>query len=169
MRPLCRSLVWQLKHGACSDMIPLTKRTGCLLADTGYPTKKHQHMNERFHFTTRLCLYRAGGNSVSGQFRGGGGNFVRGKFRHTSNFGAGPSDTVNIDTASNLWFLVDNPSCETSAGPNFEQHQIIRDENKRARPPEDAQRARSAPNCTIKFRGKNFGTKLKNETKKRKP
>ena len=64
------------------------------------------------------------GNSSEENF--GGENFVRGNFRHTSSFGAGPSDTGNFDTPS-LWFLVDNRLCETLVGPNFEQYQLIRD------------------------------------------
>ena len=44
-----------------------------------------------------------------------GDSFVRRKFLHTSNFGAGPSDMGNFDTP-NLWSLVDKWLCETLAG-----------------------------------------------------
>ena len=54
---------------------------------------------------------------------------MRGKFRRTSSFGAGPSDTGNFNTP-NPWFLVDNQLCETLVGPNFEQSHLIRDEKK---------------------------------------
>ena len=40
--------------------------------------------------------YRAGENFGWGQLWGG--NFVRGKFRHTSSFGAGPSDAITLNT-----------------------------------------------------------------------
>ena len=54
---------------------------------------------------------------------------MRGKFRHTSNFGAGSPDTGNFNSP-NPWFLVDNQSCETLADPNLEQYQFIRDKQK---------------------------------------
>ena len=65
-----------------------------------------------------LCTLCGGGGISSGD-KVTGENFDRGKFRHTSNFGARPSDKGNFDTP-NPWFLVDNQLCETLAGPNFE-------------------------------------------------
>ena len=57
--------------------------------------------------------------------RGGGGgggsdgdNFVRGPFWHTSNFGAGPSDTGNSNTP-NPQSLADNQLCEILVDLNF--------------------------------------------------
>ena len=67
-------------------------------------------------------------------------NCERGKLRHTSNFGAGPSDTGGENFVRgkfrhtpNPWFLVDNQLCATLAGPDFEHHQLNRGQ-KRARP-----------------------------------
>ena len=62
-------------------------------------------------------------------------NFARGKLCHTSNFGAGPSDTGgdilvrgNFHHTPNPWFLVDNHLCATLASPKFEHNQLNRDQ-----------------------------------------
>ena len=73
-----------------------------------------------------------GGGGFSGGDSSGGENFIWGKFRHTSSFGAGPSDAGNFDTP-NPWCLVDNQLCETLVCPNFEQYQLIRDKKTGAR------------------------------------
>ena len=71
---------------------------------------------------------------------------VRG-VRHTSNFGAGSSDMGNVDTLN----LVDNQLCETFAGPNFEQYQLITAEKKkRARPRLALHTERQQPTTTRK-------------------
>ena len=108
----------------------------------------------------KVCkAYQGGGGGISA-----GDEFVRGKFRHTFNFGAGPSDTGNFNIP-NPWLLVDNELCDPLVGPHFEHYQLTRDTKTTSRPrlalqteggtssTEDAQRAGSAPDCGAKFCG----------------
>ena len=62
----------------------------------------------RDHYFQQQMTTASFGDNFGGKF------FVRGKLRHNSNFGAGPSDTGNFDT-TNPRFLVDNRLRETLA------------------------------------------------------
>ena len=118
------------------------------------------------------CIHcRTGGQ---GGFRvrtmSAGGNFVWGRFRHTSRFGAGPSDAGGTSTPPPPGVLLDNQLCETLVGPNSEQQQLIRDIKiqKEQSPgrlsiPKEALAPRRMhteqevpPNCGERFHGKTF-------------
>ena len=108
------------------------------------------------------CPGQNAGTVMTGRGEMASGNlFLRAKFRHTSNVGAGPSDTGNVDTPRPR-SLVDNQVRETLAGRDFEQHPLLR-EDKRSNAHGGCTRSRKGPKLRKKVHGENFDTKVKSE------
>ena len=106
------TLAHRRTHSREPQMATTTKYWGCAAMKSA---EKRGHGSDNT-FAPEIGLRRIQGVGVGASSGDsfGGEIFVRGKFRHTSNFGGEPSDTGNFDTP-NSWFLVENQLCETLA------------------------------------------------------